>query len=104
MEPSAKLTADQQVDGALDDLATRLGVAPDAIKTLQARSVNWGSSAVGCPREGMQYTQALVPGLLLLLEAKGTVYRYHGAMGQKLFYCPKDRAEAPAFGPGEAVR
>lgn len=92
------------MDGALDDLATRLGVAPDAIKTLQARSVNWGSSAVGCPREGMQYTQALVPGLLLLLEAKDTVYRYHGVMGQKLYYCPKDRAEAPAFGPGEAVR
>jgi len=95
------ISLDQQVSGAVADLAARTGIGADAITINQARSVNWGSGAVGCPKEGMNYTQAIVPGVLVLLEAAGTVYRYHGQAGRNLFFCPDDRAEAPAYGPGE---
>jgi hypothetical protein len=92
---------EQQVSGAIADLSNRTGIATEAINVSQARTVTWGSSAVGCAKDGMSYTQAIVPGGLVMLEADGTVYRYHGRKDSKLFYCPDDRAQEPAYGPGE---
>ena len=57
-------TLDQQISGALAELATRTGVAADTITVRDARSVNWGSVAVGCPEPGMNYTQAMVPRIM----------------------------------------
>jgi len=92
---------DQKVSAAVADLSERTGIAADDITVTKASVVNWGSSAVGCPRVGMNYTQAIVPGVLLLLEAGGKTYRYHGDSKSTLFYCPDDRAEAPAYGSGQ---
>ena len=91
----------RQVANAVADLAERTGIAADAITVTEARTVNWGSGAIGCPKDGMNYTQAIVPGVLLLLEADGKVYRYHGHTRGKPFHCPDERAEAPAYGPGQ---
>ena len=99
--PPIDTSLSDQVAGAISDLVSRAGVSPDAITVVQARSVTWGSSALGCPEYGMNYTQAVVPGVLVLLDANGTQYRYHGRAGRKLGYCPDDRAEAPAYGPGK---
>ena len=96
-------TLNQQVSDAVADLAVRNGIAADAITVSEARTVTWGSSALGCPQEGMNYTQAIVPGLLLFLEADGILYRYHGSTGRSLFYCPDERAVAPAYGPGQEI-
>jgi len=96
-------TMGQQISGAMADLAVRTGVEVDTITVKQARAVSWGSSAVGCPEKDKSYTQAIVPGLLLFLEADGTLYRYHGSTGSSLFYCPDERAEAPAYGPGQEI-
>ncbi len=97
------ISTDQQIKDAVKDLATRINVAEDAITIKAARSVQWRSGALGCPKPGMNYTQALVPGMQLLLEANGTVYHYHGGTGKSLFYCPAERAEAPAYGQGQEV-
>jgi len=91
----------KKVSAAVADLSARTGISTDAITVTKASIVNWGSSAVGCPRDGMNYTQAIVPGVLVLLEADGKVYRYHGSNNSELFHCPDDRAEAPAHGSGE---
>ena len=99
----AVVSADEQIRGALSDLASRTGVTEGDIKVRDARSVQWSSGAIGCPKPGMNYTQAIVPGMLLLLEANGTVYHYHGKAGQSLFYCPAERAQAPAYGQGQEV-
>ena len=96
-------TMEQQISGAVADLAVRSGVEADSITVKQARAVSWGSSAVGCPEKDKSYTQAIVPGLLLFLEADGTLYRYHGRTGSSLFFCPDERAVAPAYGPGQEI-
>ncbi len=93
----------KKISAAVSDLSSRTGVAEDSIKVRHARAVNWGSSAVGCPRPGMEYMQVIVPGFQVLLEANGTVYRYHGERKGALFFCPEDRAQAPAYGSGEEV-
>ena len=96
-------TMGQQISGAVADLAARTGIEADTITVRQARAVSWGSSAVGCPEKDKSYTQAIVPGVLLFLEADGTLYRYHGRTGNSLFYCPDERAKAPAYGPGQEI-
>lgn len=93
----------QQVSAAIDDLAQRTGVSPDSIRVREAHSVDWGSSALGCPEEDMSYADALIPGLRLLLEVDDTVYFYHGENGASLFLCPAERAKPPAYGPGKEV-
>lgn len=97
------ISMDEQITGAVKDLADRIGVAVDVITVKDARSVQWGSGAMGCPKPGMSYTQALVPGIRLLLEANGTIYYYHGGTGKSLFYCPAERAKAPVYGQGAEV-
>ncbi len=90
-----------QVSGAISDLSSRTGMAADNITVTQASSVHWGSAALGCPKEGMVYTQAIVPGVLVILEIDGVFYRYHGRTEGKLTYCPEERAQEPAYGPGK---
>jgi hypothetical protein len=97
------LNTTQQVNGAKSDLAVRAGLDENDILVKQASAVTWGSSALGCPEKGMNYTQAAVPGLLVILESAGKQFRYHGRKGHPLMFCPNKRAQAPAYGPGEEV-
>lgn len=95
------LDIDQQVSIARKGLATRLGVKPDEIFVAAARVVHWQSGAIGCPKPGMNYTMAIVPGVQILLKHDDVIYRYHAERHRHPFFCPADRAEAPAFGQGE---
>jgi len=89
------------VNDAVADVASQTGLAATDITVVQASMVNWASGAAGCPQGDRSYTQAIVPGILVILDADGAIFRYHGRQGQELFHCPNDRATAPAFGPGE---
>ena len=89
------------VNDAVADVAGQTGMAAADITIVQASMVNWASGALGCPEDDRSYTQAIVPGILVILDADGMIYRYHGRQGQALFHCPNDRATAPAFGPGD---
>lgn len=97
-----KLSLDQQVSGAISDLAKQTGIDARDISLKQARTVHWRSGALGCPKAGMAYLQSIVPGVLVILEADGRHYRYHGRMEDRLFHCPDARAKPPAYGPGKA--
>jgi hypothetical protein len=73
------------VVAAVDDLAEKLGIESDAVSVMQAVAVTWPDGSLGCPEPGMMYTQALVDGTFVLLEADGRQYQYHG--GDPLFLC-----------------
>jgi hypothetical protein len=89
------------VNNAVADVASQSGLAATDVTVVQASMVNWASGALGCPEGDRSYTQAIVPGILVILDADGMIYRYHGRQGQALFHCPNNRATAPALGPGE---
>lgn len=95
-----KMNTNEQITYSKQDLATRLGLTVDAIKISGATPVNWRSGALGCPKPGMSYTDALVPGIWIVLRVDKVIYRYHGRSGGQPFYCPDDRAEPPVTGPG----
>jgi hypothetical protein len=103
VKASAAVSLQQNIASAKADLALRLSVDEAGVELMQVRSVTWGSSAIGCPEADTNYTQAVVPGTLLLLKGMDAVHRYHGREGGDLFYCSKERAKAPAYGHGNEL-
>ncbi len=75
------------IDQAITDLAQRLGIAPTQITVRVAERLTWPDGSLGCPQEGMLYTQALVDGFRIVLVARGVEYAYHGADEEEPFYC-----------------
>ena len=95
-----KMSAKEQLAFSQEDLAARLDVELDTVSISGATPVTWRSGALGCPEPGMNYTQALVPGIWIMLRVSNTPYRYHAIPGGQPFYCPDDRAEPPVTGSG----
>ena len=95
-----KLNTKDQIAFSKKDLSTRLDVDPATVSLSGATPVQWRSGALGCPEPGMNYTQALVPGIWIMLRVGNTAYHYHAVPGGQPFYCPDDRAEPPVMGSG----
>ena len=94
------ISLSEQIQFAENELAQRLGIEPESITLSEASQVNWRSGALGCPKPGMSYTQALVPGSLIFLKVGDEIHAYHAKHGGKPFYCPGNRAEQPVFNQG----
>lgn len=86
---------DEKIEFAKQDLAQKLKVNMEEIKLLSSRSVTWRSGALGCPKPGVSYTQALQAGTLIVLESKGALYRYHSGRTGNPKHCPSERAQMP---------
>lgn len=95
METPENPSLDEAVNLARGDLAKRLGVAPEDIEVTDAREVTWPNGALGCPEDGGMYTQALVDGFYIQLQAEGTRHAYHAGRDGVPFACPADRSEPP---------
>ena len=51
--------------------------APTAgLEVVTARAMTWPNGALGCPKPGAMYTQALVDGYQVVVKAGGTTYDY----------------------------
>jgi hypothetical protein len=61
-------------DAIVADLAGR-GVTGTP-ELVSARAVTWNNGALGCPHPGVSYTQALVPGMQVVVSVEGTSYDY----------------------------
>jgi hypothetical protein len=79
------------------DLAQRLSIAASQINTLEIRGVLWPDDSLGCPQPGIIYTQAPIPGYLIILEANNTEFEYHANLRNYVFYCenPTPPIQAP---------
>jgi len=75
------------VNTAKADLAQRLNLSAEEITVTGLEEVTWRNGALGCPKPGMMYTQSLIPGYKITLQAGEATYAYHGAAGQKPFLC-----------------
>jgi hypothetical protein len=76
-----------EVEIALDDAEERAGVARDELSVTVTELVTWPDGAAGCPDPDMMYTQALVDGYRIVIEADGDEYHYVGANGSEPTYC-----------------
>jgi hypothetical protein len=78
------------------DAAQRAGVTPDKVKILAADAVTWVDGSLGCPEPGMMYTQALVRGYRIEVDAAGTTLVYHAGSQNTFVHCPPERAQPPS--------
>ena len=81
---------------ALADAARRSRRDASTLKVAAAEAVTWPDGAVGCAQPGMQYTQALVPGFRIRIEAGAQILEYHASRRGHPFYCPPERISEPA--------
>jgi predicted small lipoprotein YifL len=68
-EPVTGEVPDQIMDDILADASQRSGEEPEAIDVVQAMAITWNDGSLGCPEPGMAYTQALVDGYHVILDA-----------------------------------
>ena len=97
-----KMTKQEQILHSRQDLAKRLELELDEVSLSGATPVRWRSGAMGCPKPGMEYTQALLKGVLIMLRVGNTAYRYHAIPAGEPFYCPDSQAEAPYINSSDA--
>lgn len=60
--------------------------------------VTWNDGSLGCPQKGMDYTQALVDGELLMLRVEQALFQYHSARGGPFTYCANPDASYTVTG------
>lgn len=72
----------------LADLSGR-GVPTDDVQLVSARSVTWNSGALGCPKPGVSYTQALVDGMQVVVSVAGTIYDYRFGNSGRPMLCER---------------
>jgi hypothetical protein len=87
----ASASDSREVSLAVADATERTGLPAGDIEVVRFEMVTWPDGAIGCPEPGMAYTQALVDGYRIVLDADGTQLTYHGADGAEPFLC-----ESPA--------
>jgi len=65
------------LEAIIADLALRAGVSAEAIAVVSSEAIVWNDGSLGCPQPDVVYTQALVPGYQIILEAGGQKFDYH---------------------------
>ncbi len=77
-------------------LATDLGIPATDLELMRVEQVDWEDSDLGCPEEGMVYTQAIVPGYRLDFQYQGSLYEVHtNRYGSQVLTCtPEQSAQA----------
>ena len=93
--PPAPASLSSVTQSALADAARVTGLPPAVLEVVSAEPVTWGDGSLGCPEEGMLYSQALVPGYRIRIEANGRVLDYHASRDGRLLLCPEWRAVPP---------
>lgn len=88
---SATITSGQLEPGgrasltAHRELSARLGVAPEDLVLVYSRILEFSDGSPGCPEPGYAYTQAIIPGYILLYELKGTRYPFHVSIDGRIY-------------------
>ncbi|HET7677328.1 MAG TPA: hypothetical protein VFK38_05695 [Candidatus Limnocylindrales bacterium] len=89
----------QELEAAIvADATRRASVTPDQVAVIESRAVTWSDGSLGCPQPGQIYTQALVEGFQVLVEAGGMRLDYRAGRSGQFKLC-----EQPAGTPGGGV-
>jgi hypothetical protein len=75
------------IEAALADATRRTGLERRSLNVAVAQAVTWPDGSMGCPSPGRSYTQALVPGYLIRIEAGPATLEYHTNTRKRLVLC-----------------
>jgi hypothetical protein len=69
------------LDAIVADAAARTSAEASEITVVSATSVTWPNGALGCPKPGFMYTQMIVTGYQVVVDAAGTKLDYRSGSG-----------------------
>jgi len=98
MPTSGIQTLQAVVEMVLADASKQTGLDRESLEVLSAVSVTWPDGSLGCPKPGMMYTQALVPGYRVQIRAGERVLDYHASQRGYFVLCPTGISTAPVEG------
>jgi hypothetical protein len=67
---------DEFLEPVIAEAAELAGVDPADTRVVTAQEMQWPDGSLGCAEPGMMYTQAIVPGYWVVIEAGGEGYDY----------------------------
>jgi hypothetical protein len=79
----------------LKEAAALANVTRDQLVIVRAEPVVWNDGSLGCPEPGMMYTQALVNGYWVVIDAAGQTYDFRVGRGGSFRLCPAGRGHPP---------
>jgi len=79
----------------LNETAALAKVRREQLVIVRAESVVWNDGSLGCPEPGMMYTQALVNGYWVVIDAAGKTYDFRVGSGGSFRLCPAGRGHPP---------
>jgi len=82
----------------IDEVALRGGVGLGEVRIERALAVTWSDASLGCPEEDMLYTQALVDGYWVVLEAGGQTFDFRMGESGLPRLCPEGEGQPPIEG------
>ena len=86
MPPTGDVPSDL-LDAITSEAAERAGVEAHEVAIVTAEAVTWSDGSLGCPEPGMMYTQALVPGYRVVVEAGGEDMNFHASERGDFEFC-----------------
>jgi hypothetical protein len=77
------------VDAATQDAAARLSLPSDTsdLHVQQVEARQWPDSSLGCPRQGVMYSQIVTPGYLVIISAAGKQLEYRADSRGRVVFC-----------------
>jgi hypothetical protein len=84
------------LESILKEAAALAKVERREIKIVRAESVVWSDGSLGCPEPGMMYTQMLVNGYWIVVEAAGKNYDFRVGSGGSFRLCPPGQGQPPS--------
>ena len=85
----------------LADAADRTGLETEVLVVIQDQAVVWPDGSLGCPKPGMMYTQALVDGYHILVQAGDAVLDYRATGRGSFVLCESPLRTSPAQTPSQ---
>jgi hypothetical protein len=84
------------LEAILKEVAALARVGPDQVAIARAESVVWSDGSLGCPEPGMMYTQALVNGYWVVIDAAGQKYDFRVDSRGNFRLCPPGQGQPPS--------
>lgn len=83
------------LDRVVDEAVKLASVPRERLLIVRAQAVTWNDGSLGCPEPGMQYTQALVSGYWVVINAAGQTYDFRAGRDGNFRLCPEGRGRPP---------
>ena len=97
-EPGGAVTLGAVEAAVLADAARAWRLGDLKALKVSVEDVTWADGSLGCPRPGMAYTQALVPGWRLVVRDTGREATYHASRRGQWLWCAAGRMGLPPSG------